>query len=284
MKTAENNVLLISDKKGFAVPAFNYSDIWEYKAILEAAELENAIVYTASNMRTAESMGVDYTGAWGKTSYILTDGNVINHLDHSRDVELCKAAVDAGYQSVMFDGSALSLEENIRKTKEVVEYAHERGVVVEAEIGKILGRGVEGTYEGNDFLVQVEDAVKLWEQTGVDSMAVGIGTAHGFYKEEPKINIQRLKEVNESVPIPLVLHGGTGVPYEVVQECIRNGMAKVNVGTLLHATYIERLRKALKTYTGNNVNDLMEMVKDAIIPKIREWIRVCGADQSRRMR
>ena len=276
---AEDNsrILLEADAAGYAIPAFNYSDIWEYEAIIQAAAEERAVVYTASNMRVAESIGLPYLGALGLTSYRETGGRVINHLDHSSSVELCKQAVDQGYHSVMIDASMCSLEENIAKTCEVVQYAHAHGVVVEAEIGRILGRNVEGTYTGDDFLVRVEDAVALAEATGVDSLAVGIGTAHGFYKEEPRINIRRLQEVNAAVSIPLVLHGGTGVPYETVRACIRNGMAKVNVGTLLHATYVETLRERMKSYEGTNISDLMEPVRDAIKEKVREWIRVCGA-------
>lgn len=266
-----------ADKAGYAIPHFNYSDLWELEAICEAAAEERAEVYVASNMRVAEAHGVDVLGAIGKAHYKMADGHVLNHLDHSRSVELCKKAVDAGYHSVMIDASLLSLEENILQSKEVVEYAHARGVLVEAEIGHILGRGVEGTYEAEDFLVQVEDAVAMARETNVDYLAVGIGTAHGFYKSEPKINIQRLKEVNEAVDIPLVLHGGTGVPYEIVKECIRNGMSKANFGTLLHATYLEKLRQDLPSYESTDIADLMEPVREAVKAKVKELIRVCDA-------
>lgn len=272
-----NFPLAYSDKNGFAIPAFNYSDIWELEAILMAAEEEHAIVYTASNMRVTESLGVELLGAMGKQNYEFYHGRAINHLDHSRSVALCKQAVDAGYQSVMIDASTCSLEENIAQTREVVEYAHARGVVVEAEIGKILGRGVESNYQGDDYLVQVADAIALANATGVDSLAIGIGTAHGFYKQKPNINIERLKEVNAALDIPLVLHGGTGVPYDIVRACIENGMAKVNVGTLLHATYIDALRKELARFETTNISDLMEPVRDAIKAVVKEWIHVCGA-------
>lgn len=277
MERYKNHVLNISDKGGYATPAFNYSDIWEYQAIVQAAQAENAIVYTASNMRVAETMGIDNLGAWGTKTYELTGGRVLNHLDHSRSVELCKRAVDCGYHSVMIDASMCSLEENIEKTCEVVEYAHKYGVVVEAEIGRILGRNVEGTYLGEDYLVQVADAVELVKKTNVDSLAVGIGTAHGFYKETPNINITRLQEVNAAIDTPLVLHGGTGVPFETVKECIRNGMAKVNFGTQLHATYIDALKKELETYEGTDICTLMIPVRDAIQKVVQELIRVCDA-------
>lgn len=178
----------------------------------------------------------------------------------------------------MIDASMCPLEENIAKTREVVEYAHKYGVVVEAEIGRILGRNVEGTYEGDEYLVQVADAVRMAEETGVDSLAVGIGTAHGFYKEAPRINIQRLVEVNAAVAIPLVLHGGTGVPAETVRACICNGMAKVNVGTQLHATYLAELRRQLEKTAAPNVSEVLYPVKAAIKPVVKDWIRLCGAN------
>ena len=125
--------------------------------------------------------------------------------------------------------------------------------------------------------VEFTAAVRISEETGVDSLAVGIGTAHGFYKKEPHINLQRLREVNEAVSIPLVLHGGTGVPAETVRNCIRGGIAKVNVGTQLHATYLEALRGQLKPETAPNVSDVMNAVKEAIRPVVRDWIYVCRA-------
>ncbi|MCL2162851.1 MAG: class II fructose-bisphosphate aldolase family protein [Oscillospiraceae bacterium] len=280
MKNYNNQMLRISDKSGFAIPAFNYSDLWEFDAIIRAAKAERSNVYVASNMRVVGSHGIGILGALGAKAHELSGGHVINHLDHSNSIELCKLAVDAGYHSVMIDASMYSLEENIERVVEVVSYAHNNGVLVEAEIGRILGKSNEGNYQGEDYLVSVADAVKLAERTGVDSLAVGIGTAHGFYKEEPKINIQRLREVNDAVSIPLVLHGGTGVPPETIRSCIKNGIAKVNVGTLLHATYINELRKQLVSYQGTSISDLMEPVREAIVPKVQEWIRVCGSQNS----
>ena len=266
-----------ADAAGYAIPAFNYSDIWEMRAIADAAQEEHATVYIASNMRVAETIGLSYLGEMGHVAYEQSGGHVINHLDHSSSVALCKEAVDHGYFSVMIDASMCPLEENIARTREVVDYAHARGVTVEAEIGRILGRNIEGTYDGDDYLVQVKDAVALVRETGVDTLAIGIGTAHGFYREEPRIDLKRLREVDEAVAVPLVLHGGTGIPHETVRACIRDGIAKVNVGTLLHATYISALRRELAQGNDTNISDLMEPVKQAVKAVVKEWIHVCGA-------
>lgn len=277
MEQFNNHLVEKADQEGYAIPAFNYSDIWEMEAIVEAAAEEHAAVYIATNMRVVETLGLPYLGALGRTAYDLTNGHIINHLDHSTSVELCKRAVDHGYMSVMIDASMCTLEENIERTAQVVEYAHKYGVVVEAEIGRILGRSVEGTYQDGDYLVQVKDAVKLAEATHVDTLAVGIGTAHGFYKETPKINLQRLQEVNQAVSIPLVLHGGTGVPFDTVRACIKGGMAKVNVGTQLHATYLKELSSQMEKNETTSISNVLNPVKAAINPIIREWIRVCNA-------
>ncbi|MCQ5130092.1 class II fructose-bisphosphate aldolase [Butyricicoccus faecihominis] len=278
MNRYKNHVLEHADRQGYATPAFNYSDIWEYEAIVQAAIEERAVVYTATNMRVAETIGLPYLGALGAKAYEQTGGQILNHLDHSRSVELCKQAVDCGYHSVMIDASMCSLEENIEKTCEVVEYAHKHGVVVEAEIGRILGRNVEGTYQGEDYLVQVEDAVRLAQKTHVDSLAIGIGTAHGFYKEKPNINIERLQQVNAAIDTPLVLHGGTGVPFDTVRACIQNGMAKVNFGTQLHATYIDTLKKELTDYQETDIAAFMIPVRSAIQSVVQSLIQVCGAE------
>lgn len=278
MNSYNNRAIYTADSEGFAIPAFNYSDIWEMESIVEAATEERATVYIATNMRVAETLGLPYLGAMGRTAYELSDGHIINHLDHSSSVELCKRAIDCGYLSVMIDASMCSLEENIQKTREVVAYAHKYGVLVEAEVGRILGRNVEGTYTGDDYLVQVADAVRLVEETNVDSLAVGIGTAHGFYQEAPKISIQRLIEVNQAVSIPLVLHGGTGVPAKTIQACIQNGMAKINVGTQLHATYLEELHRQLVQATAPNISNIMDPIKAAIKPVVKNWIHICNAE------
>ena len=148
------------------------------------------------------------------------------------------AAIDNNYPSVMIDASKYSLEENIGMVKKVVEYARPKGVHVEAELGKIKGKGIEGDFKGGDFLINVEEAITLVKETGVDSLAVGIGTAHGFYEGKPEINFKRLAEVNAAVNIPLVLHGGTGIPEEDIRKAIKNGINKVNVGTIIHCTYM----------------------------------------------
>lgn len=268
-----------ADQSGYAIPSFNYSDIWDFLAIVEAAEEEEAPVIIASNPLVVKEISVEICGALGNAAMNKVNIPLIHHLDHSSEVEMCKDAIDQGYPSVMIDASKYSLAENIRIVKEVVDYAHTKGVHVEAEIGRIKGKGIEGNFAGEDFLVQVDEAVTLVRETGVDSLAIGIGTAHGFYEGKPEINFQRLAEVNKAVDIPLVLHGGTGIPEEDVKGAIHNGINKVNVGTIIHCTYMNNLREELVKRGPNPYTlDVIKPVKEKIKQVVKMWIRTCMAN------
>ena len=274
-----HELLMAADKGGYAIPSFNYSDIWDFLAIVEAAEEMRAPVMIASNPLVAEMISVEICAAMGIAAMEKATIPLCHHLDHSFTVEMCKSAVDCGYPSVMIDASKYDLERNINDVKTVVDYARVRGAHVEAEVGKIKGAGIEGEFKGGDFLVEVADAVELVEATGVDSLAVGIGTAHGFYEGKPEINFKRLAEVNEAVKIPLVLHGGTGIPEDDIRKAIQNGINKVNVGTIIHCTYMNNLREELNArgknpYTLDVVKPVMEKIKDVV----KMWIKVCMVD------
>jgi len=272
-------LLAAADNGGYAIPSFNYSDIWDFLAIVEAAKELNAPIMIASNPLVAEMISVEICGAIGVAAMEKATIPLCHHLDHSFTVDLCLRAIDNGYPSVMIDASKYDLARNIHDVKTVVDYAHPRNVHVEGEIGKIKGKGIEGNFTGGDFLVEVADAVALVEATGLDSLAVGIGTAHGFYEGKPEINFKRLAEVNEAVSIPLVLHGGTGISEEDIKKAIKYGINKVNVGTIIHCTYMNNLRKELNArdenpYTLEVVKPVMEKIKEVV----KMWIKVCMAD------
>ena len=268
-----------ADIEKFAIPAFNYSDVWDAIAIAEAANEENAIVMLASVPPVVDLIGLDMCDAIGKTLSNRMNTPVIHHLDHSYMLELCKDAVDIGYPSIMFDGSNKTFEQNTKMTKEIVAYAHVHSVHVEGELGKIKGNGVEGTFNGGKFLTEVDEAVEFVQSTGVDSLAIGIGTAHGFYYGEPEINFQRLVEINEAIATPLVLHGGTGLSEEGVKKAIAYGINKVNIGTAINTTYMNSVRIKL---VESGENTLSFGVYKVVVPKIKnlvkKWIKICGAD------
>jgi len=280
MKTQTFKELLKkADIGGYAIPAFNFNDCWDMTAIIEAAEELKAPVIIAAFHRVLNTLSPEIVGAMGAAAIKTAKVPVILHLDHCEDVELCKVAVDNGFTSVMIDGSKCSLEENIRMVKEVTEYAHAKGVFVEAELGKIKGRDFEGIFEGGDFLIQVDEAVQLVKATGADLLAAGIGTAHGFYKGKPEINFKRLGEVNDAVDLHLVLHGGTGIPEEDVRRAIKNGICKVNVGTIIRHVYMTNLQEELNNMApGTHILDIMKTVRGKIKEEAKVWIKSCMAD------
>lgn len=272
--------LKVARDNHFAVPAFNYSDPYELLAIVEAAQELNAPVMTATNMQSFNEQRPHVCGALAvgvKEQY--SDTPILNHLDHSSSVDLCKLAIDVGYKSVMIDCSKSDLDTNIASVKQVVEYAHPRNVMVEAEIGQILGANEEGKYDGGDFLASPDDAKRVVEESGCDSLAIGIGNAHGFYKGKPKLHFNVLESVRAVTDIPLVLHGGTGIPEEDIQTAIKLGISKINVGTQLHFTYLTAVKEQLKDgLKSNNIFEHMLPAREAIKKIVKEWIVICMAD------
>lgn len=268
-----------ADEGKYAIPHFNYSDIWDMTAIVKAAEEMHSPVILAGVPKVTNALGMKVVGALARTMAENASVPVYLHLDHSQDVGICKDACDEQFSTVMIDGSKESLERNIQMVKEVAAYAHPRGVFVEGEIGKIKGNTEESQYTNGDFLVQVPDAVKLVQETGVDILAVGIGTAHGFYKGKPEINFRRLAEVNEALDLPLVLHGGTGIPEEDVRKAIQNGINKVNVGTIIKYTYLSNVQETLNR-EGSTIHtiDLMLPAVEAIKKEVKRWIQVCMSE------
>ncbi len=198
------------------------------------------------------------------------------HLDHCRTYEECVEAIQAGYSSVMIDGSSLPFEENVAITKKVVDYAHAHGVTVEGELGKLVGEEGDIIVKGPEAAqTDPAEAKEFVERTGVDCLAVSIGTQHGHYLAAPELNIKRLKAIREVVSVPLVLHGGSGTPTSQVQESIRNGIRKINVATdvlTAVADSFEEIKKNpdFKYNTAmfvNSKNAAKELVKE----KIREF-------------
>ena len=200
------------------------------------------------------------------------------HLDHGSSFELAAQAFRAGYTSIMIDGSHSSFEENIKISKAVVDMCKPAGIAVEAELGKVGGK--EDDLDGGEGgFTDPQEAKEFVERTGVDSLAVAIGTAHGMYKGEPKLDLDRLSQIKEVVSIPLVLHGGSGIPDSKVQESIEIGICKVNYATELRIAFT------------NGVNKYLSENKDAIDPKkynkagmeevkafVKEKIKVCGCE------
>ena len=214
-------LLLDAQEKGYAVGAFNVENMEMVQAVVSAAEELQSPVIMQTTPSTVKYADLAYFYANAKVAAEEASVPVAIHLDHGNSFELAMQALRAGYTSIMIDGSHDSFEENIKVSKAVADACHPSGVPVEAELGKVGGKedDLEGG-EGNPYTDPME-AKQFVEETGIDSLAVAIGTAHGVYKGTPKLDVERLSEIRKVVSIPLVLHGTSGVPDDAVRECIK---------------------------------------------------------------
>ena len=220
-------------KKGYAIPAFNYYNLDVLFAALEAAEEEDAPVIVQPYTVYVPFLHHEVLAKASLEAIAQSKTCAYLHLDHATDYDMIMRCIKNHFTSVMVDGSAHPLEENIALTQSVVQVAKAVGVYTEAELGRIFRVGVDDNAENEDETARVEDCVRLVEETGVDSLAPAVGTAHGVYTKPPKINFERIREIRAAVDVPLVLHGGSGTPDEMIQKAISCGISKINVGTEL---------------------------------------------------
>ncbi|MBA4602934.1 class II fructose-1,6-bisphosphate aldolase [Thermoactinomyces mirandus] len=227
-----NAFLPRAKKEGFAVGQFNINNLEFVQAIIEAGKEERSPLIFGASEGAIRYMGLKNVVALSKVAAEEADVPVALHLDHGSSFEVVMQCIQAGFSSVMFDGSHYPLEENIRLTKKVVEAAHSVGVSVEGELGTI--GGVEDDLDVKDedaSLAKPEEALRFWKETNVDALAIAVGTAHGLYKGEPKIHYDIIEEVAGLIEAPIVLHGGSGVPDEAIRIAVSKGVAKINVNT-----------------------------------------------------
>lgn len=241
-----NQMLKKAKEEHYAVPHFNINNLEWTKFILEECNELNIPVILGVSEGAAKYMGsylvvADLVKAMIKSLNIKIP--VCLHLDHGSSVESCISAIDAGFSSVMIDGSRLPLEENIKITKEVVSYAHERGISVEAEVGHI------GTTDDNmtkeETNATLEDCQILYKNTNIDALAPALGSVHGFYKKEANLDFDTMENISKNLSIPLVLHGGTGIPDDKIRMAISKGISKININTELQSVWSKSLRKYL---------------------------------------
>lgn len=280
MYTTLKEVTKTAEKLNFTVGAFNTHNLEMLPDMLRAAKEMGAPIIIQTSIDTAKYIGYSVLV---HTIKAIADQEMVDavlHLDHARDVDEIKAAIDAGYTSVMYDGSHLPFKENILKTKAVVEYAHLRGVSVEGELGTIGGTE-EGIHvaENDKVYTRPEDAVEFVAATGVDALAIAIGTNHGQFKSKTEVNIPLLKEIDAVVDVPLVIHGGTGVKEEDYPELINNGIRKFNVGTELLVNWTKLAKEAFGETEVNkslryNVIPANQIVKDIVKHKIQLFMNL----------
>ena len=261
----------------YAVGAFNVENMEMVMAVIEAAEEMNAPVIMQTTPSTVKYAGLDYYLANVKAAAERADIPGALHLDHGSSYGLAMQALRTGYTSIMIDGSHEGFEDNVVLTKAVVDACRPSGIPVEAELGKVGGKEDDLDGGDGDGYTDPNQAKEFVERTGASSLAVAIGTAHGLYKGEPKLEQERLSNIRQVVSVPLVLHGASGVPDEAVREAIRRGICKVNYATELRVAYSNGIKEVLKTDP-----DIIDPKKYGAIGKkyvktfVMEKIRNCG--------
>ncbi len=270
-------ILKQAQEGNYAIGAFNVENMEMVMAVISAAEEMNAPVIMQTTPSTVKYAGLDYFLANARVAASNAKVPVVMHLDHGSSFELAAQALRAGYTSIMIDGSHNDFESNIEISKAVVDMCKPSGVAVEAELGKVGGKEDDLDGGDGDLYTDPLEAKEFVERTGVDSLAIAIGTAHGMYKGEPKLDLERLSEIRKVVSVPLVLHGGSGIPDWKVQEAIKRGICKVNYATELRIAYTHGVNTYLKenpdTIDPKKYNKAgIDEVKKFVIEKIK----VCG--------
>ena len=280
MLVSGKDILLHAQKNNYAVGAFNINNMEIIQSIARAAEDLKAPVIVQASQGGIQYAGIEYISALGKLAADLVDVPVTLHLDHGTDFEQVMLCIRHGFSSVMIDGSRFPLEENIAFTKRVVEIAHPLGVSVEAELGKIGGTEDHIVVDERDAtFTDPDEAKRFVEETGVDSLAIAVGTAHGVYKGEPKIDFDRIKAIRSKVDVPLVLHGSSGVPYEALKKAISLGICKINIDTDLRISFTDGVKEVLKNDPDNiDPRKILGPAREKMTETIKEKIKVFGSD------
>ncbi len=275
-----SKILKMADEANTSVIAFNCINYdMAYSVVTVAEEVKKPVVIM---LYPEHNYGFNNTDLRGFAEMVKSLASKVTvpiglHLDHSSDFNYIMNAIKEGFTSVMFDGSMLPLEENIRLSKKVVEVAHTFGVDVEAELGRV-GFAADSDEENPDMYTKPEVAAEFCRKTGVDSVAVAIGSAHGVYLEVPKLDLERLEEINKATEKPLVLHGGSGIPNNQLEAAFTKGINKFNVGTEFFQLYYDSVLEYMKAHEGEkNVNLLFEMsnyVQNRLMDYLREKMKL----------
>lgn len=272
--------LLTKAQEGrYAVGAFNVENMEMVQAVAAAAEEQNSPVIMQTTPSTVAYADVLYFYAMARAAAEKSSVSIAIHLDHGNSFSLAMQALRVGYTSIMIDGSHGTLKENIAVSKAVTEACHPSGVSVEAELGKVGGK--EDDLDGGDGnpYTDPKEAAEFVKETGVDALAVAIGTAHGVYAGIPKLDMERLSEIREVVEIPLVLHGTSGVPDEAVKECISLGICKVNYATDLRIAYTKGVNAVLQEHPDTiDPKKYGAAGREEVKKYVMEKIKVCGSE------
>jgi tagatose 1,6-diphosphate aldolase GatY/KbaY len=274
-------IMVEAAKEGYAVGAFNITDLLQFEAVIDAAIEKKSPVIVQTSVKPSKFLGTDMMVAIYRTLASSAPVPVCLHLDHCTEIEYCKKCADAGYTNIMIDASKQSYEENIRQTKEVVDYSHKAGnISVEGELGTV--GGVEDQIkvaEDEAQLANPKQSIEFVERTGVDIFAPAIGTAHGVYKtKNPKIDFERLATIHKmlnsnGIKTPVVVHGGTGLPEDYIKKLLAAGGAKFNVSTELKHTLIDAKFEYISSHRDEYDPGKIDVaVRDATRKVVMHWM------------
>ena len=256
----------------FAIPAANFVDLNSLRWHVETAEeMKLPLILALAEAHIGESITLEDAAIVGKKYAENSPVPIVLHLDHGMDGALIKRAIDLGFSSVMIDASMDSFENNVSRTKDIMGYARQRGVVVEAEIGHVgAGENYENHDESGSTYTTAEEAKRFVEATNIDSLAVSIGTAHGLYKGIPEINFQRLQEIAEAIDTPLVLHGGSSSGDENLKQCAHNGITKINI----FSDFLEGAMGSLNKNKPKHYPDVLAASKEGFQNTLKHYYNV----------
>ena len=272
-----NSFIQKAKQEHYAIPQINVNGLIWIESILKAAEETRSPIILGTTDKVIEFLGgYQFICSTIKNKIKAMDITipVIIHLDHGLTVENCKKAVEAGYDSVMFDGSKLSIDENIKQTKEVVDYAHKNNVIVEGEVGAIGGNedGIIGTVKYADL----DDCINLAKEAKLDTLAPALGSVHGKYQGEPDLGFTEMEEIQKAIDIPLVLHGASGISDEDLLKAIHLGHAKINFNTEINIAWSNQIRQTLNEDVSLfNPQQILNPSKEAIIETVKSIIHKC---------
>ena len=272
-------MLLNAQKDHYAVPAFNIHNMETLQVVAETAARMRSPLIIAATPSTVKYAGPEYLVGLAQVAARHTDIPIAVHMDHHEVYEDIKEGIDVGFRSVMIDASRDPFEQNIARVQKVAAYAHQYDATVEAELGKLVGQEDDLVVSDRESAyTDPEVAAEYVDKTGIDSLAVAIGTAHGLYKGTPKLDFDRLTAIRSRVAIPLVLHGASDVPDELVQKAISLGICKVNVATDLKIPFANAVKKFFQENPeANDPRKYMTPGKEAMEKIAEHKIRVCGS-------
>lgn len=290
-----HDLLPMAERGGFALGSFSPRYVAMIRPTLQAAERARSPLMVQISANEFRRYGVTPAEFASEFYAALEEERitvpVVLHLDHTRDMATIEAAIEAGFTSVMIDASEQPLAENIRQTSAVVAYAHERGVSVEAELGRIGTTDNIETDDDTELYTDPDEAAYFVAQTGVDALAVSVGTAHGVYEvRQPRVDLERLRAIRARTPVHLVLHGGSGVPPEMVKAAIRlpgGGVSKVNIATDLELAALAALRRAermtnadMQSLPADRIAAARAAVAQVVTDKIEHYLGSAGKAES----